>query len=367
MIQQYELKLVDDPEDEAPQRRKVFRGVPTIIDIEPETVSRRSAERPRAVKAQPSLLPKDVGAADAFRLTLLQCKWHLTANMSAVIELRDMEGMHQLRVGLRRLRVALASFGGEFRTPQLEAIRLRAKSLASRLAPARDFDVFSEELFEPAATANGALDAFEVLRKRAESARSRAWDDAVAQVSGQSFRIFISDLGEAIDRRIWLGTSPGHAHATKGLLAFETPAVRLGDRMLTHRSKSARKRARRLESLSDAERHGLRIALKKLRYTAEFFAPFYEKELVAKFLGRLSRMQDILGALNDVAVARKTLDELVAAGDSAPHASLADVSFAAGIVYGWHLDRAARIWEDAVKRWKKFARTDVFWNADAAN
>jgi triphosphatase len=367
MGQQYELKLIDDPEDEAPPRRRVFRGVPTIIDIEPEPVSRTSVERPRAVKAQPSFLPKDIEAADAYRLTLLQCKWHLTANMPAVVELRDMEGMHQLRVGLRRLRVALASFGGEFRTPQLEAIRLRAKSLANRLAPARDFDVFAEELFEPAATANGALDAFEVLRKRAQAARGKAWDDAVTQVSGHGFRIFMSDLGEAIDRRIWLGSSLGHPHATKGLLAFESPAMKLGDRMLTHRSKNARKRARHLESLSDVERHGLRIALKKLRYTAEFFSPFYEKEQVAKFLARLSRMQDILGALNDVAVARKTLDELVAAGDGAPNASLADVSFAAGIVYGWHLDRAARIWEDAVKRWKRFARTDAFWNTDIVN
>jgi CHAD domain-containing protein len=362
MGQQFELNLLDVPEEilrrKAPFSAQRAQGL-AVIDVEPEREKRPGEAR--ALKAQPSFLPENCLAADAFRLTLLQCKWHITANMSAV-EARDMEGMHQLRVGLRRLRVALSSFGGDFRNPQLEAVRIRAKALASRLAPARDMDVFAEELFEPAATANGALDAFEILRKRAFAARRRAWDDAVIQVTGPGFRVFLGDLGEAIDRRLWSGLFPGQGHATKGMLAFEAPGVKLADRMLAHRLKGARKRARHLESLSDAERHDLRISLKKLRYTAEFFAPFYEKRKVEKFLSRLSRMQDVLGALNDVAVARKTLDVLVQSNDvvsSVPHAEL---SFAAGIVYGWHLDRAARMWDDAVSRWKKFARTETFWN-----
>jgi CHAD domain-containing protein len=362
MGQQFELNLLDVSE-EIPRRKLSFaesraRGM-TVIDVEPARPEHHA--HAKALKAQPSFLPEGSLAADAFRLTLLHCKWHITANMPAV-EARDMEGMHQLRVGLRRLRVALSSFGGDFRNPQLEAIRIRAKSLAGRLAPARDLDVFSNELFEPAATANGALDAFEILRKRAQVARRSAWDDAVMLVTGPGFRVFLGDLNEAIDRRLWTGLFPGQGHATKGMLAFEAPCARLADRMLAHRLKGAKKRARHLESLSDTERHDLRIALKKLRYTAEFFAPFYDKRKVEKFLSRLSRMQDVLGALNDVAVARKTLDMLVAA-DSVPSAlPHADISFAAGIVYGWHLDRAARMWGDAVSRWKKFSRTDIFWN-----
>lgn len=363
MGQQFEFNLIDAPE-EVLRRRILFgdagaRGL-AVIDVEP--APKNHPGHARALKAQPSFLPQNCLAADAFRLTLLQCKWHITANMPAV-ESRDMEGMHQLRVGLRRLRVALSSFGGDFRNPQLEAIRIRAKALAGRLAPARDLDVFSGELFEPAATANGALDAFEVLRKRALVARRNAWDDAVIQVTGPGFRGFLGDLNEAIDRRLWTGLFPGQGHATKSMLAFETPGAKLADRMLSHRLKGARKRARHLESLSDAQRHDLRIALKKLRYTAEFFAPYYEKQKVEKFLARLSRMQDVLGALNDVAVARKTLDVLVAAEtvpSALPHA---EISFAAGIVYGWHLERAARMWDDAVSRWKKFARTETFWNA----
>lgn len=360
MSQQYRLNLLDEPDtdlrrDLPPQMRRQF-GL-AVIDVELPGAAHQNCA---PLKAQPSLLPADVLAADAFRLTLLQCKWHITANMPAV-EARDVEGMHQLRVGLRRLRVALTSFGGDFRNPQLEAIRLRTKALAGKLAPARDLDVFAEELFEPAATANGALDAFEVLRRRAQWARCKAWDEAVQQVAGRAFRTFLGDLGDAIDRQLWTGRYPGQAHATKGILAFEAPCSGLADRMLAHRMKSARKRARNLQRLSTEERHSLRISLKKLRYTAEFFAPFYEQARVGKFLSRLSRMQDVLGTLNDVAVARKTLDLLIGIDQPPSSVSNSEISFAAGIVYGWHLDRANRIWGDALKRWKKFSHTDIFW------
>jgi hypothetical protein len=69
----------------------------------------------------------------------------------------------------------------------------------------------------------------------------------------------------------------------------------------------------------------------------------------------------VLGALNDVAVARSILEALVAA-DEPDFAPRAELSFAAGIVYGWHLERAAHTWQDAVARWKKFANTKEFWN-----
>ena len=362
MGQQYELKLLDDAQARAGARplTDVLPGRElSVVDAAPTAA--HQPYRVRALKAQPSFLPENAVAAEAFRLTLLQCKWHITANIPAV-EAQDVEGVHQLRVGLRRLRVALSSFGGDFRSPQVEAIRIRAKILAARLAPARDLDVFAEQLFEPAATANGALEAFEVLRTRARTLRKSAWHDAVSLIGGPGFRVFLADLNETIDRRLPTGLFAGEAHATRGLQAFEVPCASLADRMLTHRLGRARKRARRLESLSDSERHDLRIALKKLRYTAEFFAPFYDKRKVEKFLARLSRMQDVLGALNDVAVARKTLDALVTSEDVSTQLSQAEISFAAGIVYGWHLQRAACLWSDAVSRWKKFARTEPFWN-----
>lgn len=359
---------MDEPEDPARLRhRQAFRpsqSLATIIDIEPDG-AHAPVKRPHPVKAKPAFLPAATTAEDAFRLILTQCKWHIAANVPAVVDARDIEGMHQLRVGFRRLRVALSSFGGEFRTPAVEALRARAKKISAHLAPARDLDVFLGELFEPAASANGSADAFAVLRSRAEAARRRAWDNAVSCVISPVFSNFMSDLGHALDSQVWREGLHGGSHATRGIVAFEAPATALARRMLDHRLARARKRGRRLEKLSDAKRHQLRIALKKLRYTAEFFAPLYEPPAVSAFVRRMSRMQDVLGALNDVVVARTTLEWLVDIDDGSSHVSHAALSFAAGMVYGWHLECAAHTWENAVKRWKKFTRVKPFWSAHA--
>jgi triphosphatase len=320
-------------------------------------------KRPKPVKAGRPLLPRGVTAEDAFRLTVMQCKWHIVSNTPAVVDARDPEGLHQMRVALRRFRVALTSFGGEFRNPVTEALRLRAKQISERLAPARDFDVFLDELFEPAARANGAKEAFEVLRARAKSGRNAAWEEAVAQAVSPTFSAFQRDIAEMINRRVWSNAPSARSDASKGAVAFEAPARDLADRMLQYRLDDAKRRARRLESLSDEERHRLRIALKKLRYTVEFFAPLYIGKSPRKFLKRLSKMQDILGTLNDVVTARETLEQLVAEGDGGPLASRADLSFAAGIAYGWQLERAASTWKDSVGRWKEFMKARPFWDS----
>ncbi|HXM00171.1 MAG TPA: CHAD domain-containing protein, partial [Rhizomicrobium sp.] len=143
MGQQFEFKL----EDELRRSRRFAPGqLPAVIEQEPRA-------RPLPVKARPAILARDIAAEDAFRLTLLQCKWHIASNIAAIVEAREVEGVHQMRVGFRRLRVALTAFGGDFRTPALEALGARAKRLADKLAPARDLDVFIDELLEPAADA----------------------------------------------------------------------------------------------------------------------------------------------------------------------------------------------------------------------
>jgi len=363
MDQQYELRLVGEPVRRTRARPAARRGAalpdrqnPTIKSpaISGSANGQALKSAARAVKARPAFLLPSVSADDAFRLTLQQCKWHIIANVPAVLEAHAPEGVHQLRVALRRLRVALASFDEKFRAPPMEALRMRAQILAQGLAPARDLDVFMDELFEPAARANGSVEAFAVLRERAGAARREAWADAVREVSGLAFRTFLHDLGEAVDEKLW-------CDGLRGLVAFEQPATDLANRVLGHRLKAAKKRARQLESLNEAERHRLRIALKKLRYTAEFFAPLYPADAVAPFIKRLSQMQDILGLLQDVAVARKTLAHLIEEPPEERRGPRADLSFAAGIVYGWHLDRSANAWSEAVSRWKRFAKAKPFW------
>jgi len=355
MSQQIELKLGLQEDNHVHPKRFTL---PAVIEAESRGKPRSA---PTFVKARAAILPKNIPAEDAFRLTLLQCQWHIAANIPAVVESREIEGLHQMRVGFRRLRVALTSFGSDFRNSALEALRARAQKLAEKLAPARDLDVFITELLEPAARANGAVESFDLLRARAGEARRTAWDFAAAHVLSPAFAQFMSDFGDAINRRAWLSHS---GRIRKNQAAFEAPASELADRVLGKRLKSSLKRGKHFNKLSDEDRHLLRISLKKLRYTAEFFAPFYDSDEVVEFTLRLSDMQDILGAVNDVVVARETLAKLTHMSDDMAERPSADMSFAAGIVYGWHLDRAAHIVKKGGKRWKAFARSKPFWHQE---
>jgi len=363
MNNQFELQL-RAPFADANAMLRRSGNLPAIVAV--ESSGETAAGWQRVQKAPSSLLPAGINVSDAFRLTIVQCRWHVAANAAVFIESRDAEAIHQLRVGLRRLRVALISFGGEFRTPQFEAVRLRAKDLSQLLAPARDLDVFVSELLEPVANANGSQEAFAVLRRRAEEARKRAFGDAFAAVSGPRLRMFMRDVSDISDGRGW----PFPPHQGPGTLtsvrAYEVPASVVAERILSHRYRQACKRARHLARLSSAERHSLRIELKKLRYAAEFYMPFFDAGHAKKFLSRLARMQDVLGAVNDVAVAKHILEKLIAFAEPEDGISENEVSFAAGLIYGWHLERAAHTWREAVERWKKFARTRTFWVASAA-
>jgi len=339
---QIELKL-GLQEDSFPPKRY---APPALVDT-----SMKTRSHPAAVKARAAILPRDIPAEDAYRLTLLQCQWHIAANISAVVEAREIEGLHQMRVGFRRLRVAFTSFGKHFRNSELDTLKDRARRMAENLGPARDLDVFTEELLEPAAQANGAVESFELLRARANDARRTAWDFAATHVLSPSFAAFMADLNSAVERRIWLD-------GAKNTTPFDVPAQELATKVLDSRLRTAKKKAKRLEDASDEQIHHLRIALKKLRYTGEFFSPLYEKKNVEEFGERLSKMQDSLGAVHDVVVARETLARLTAGAND--HSD-SGISFAAGIVYGWHLDRATHIFKKSVKRWKKFSRTEPFW------
>src|SRR5665213_825889 len=165
MAQQIELKLGVLQEDVFPLRR-FAAPVPT---------PQKSKANPSAAKARAAILQHDIPAEDAFRLTLLQCQWHIAANIPAVVEARETEGLHQMRVGFRRLRVALTSFGPHFRNTELESLRHRAKKMAENLGPARDLNVFTVELLEPAARANGAVESFELLRARGRDFPPCVW------------------------------------------------------------------------------------------------------------------------------------------------------------------------------------------------
>ncbi|GAA0551958.1 CHAD domain-containing protein [Rhizomicrobium palustre] len=298
---------------------------------------------PKPVFARTPLLDGIVPGAEAFQVILFECLAHASANVAPVVEARDCTGLHQLRVGLRRLRVALSTFGKGL--PELEALNARAKTICTTLGPARDLDVFLSDLFEPAVAQLGHQSGFEILRARALRAREKAWGHAVEVAADPSFTAFQDAVAAAACAKLWDDTLE---------LSMLAPAY------LDQHLKRAKTRGRDLAGASVAERHRLRIGLKKLRYTAEFFAAVYKPKKVARFMTPLKELQDLLGALNDVALVRGILGRLMLEEVSDAPVQ-AELSHATGLLLGWHQSRADQMILKTTKRWKAFQKAEVFW------
>jgi CHAD domain-containing protein len=292
------------------------------------------------------LLDGLVPAEEALPVILFECLTHTAANVPAVLESHDSDGLHQFRVGLRRLRSALSVFGKEL--PEMRVLNDRAKAISCAAGPARDFDVFLDELFEPALGHLGHQSGFEILRSRAKRSRERAWLAAIDEINSAEFLAFQDDVAAVASAKLWAGNG-------KQPLSIAAPRV-MND--LFHR---AIKRGKRLKQKAPADRHRLRITLKKLRYTSEFFAPLYRAKAVGHFLEPLKELQDRLGHLNDVAHVRGTLGRLMM--EEAGEASLqAELSHASGLIIGWHQARAHHALQKTSKRWKAFKKAKVFWD-----
>jgi CHAD domain-containing protein len=102
--------------------------------------------------------------------------------------------------------------------------------------------------------------------------------------------------------------------------------------LIERRWRQSRKRSKRFDELTPAQRHKLRIALKKLRYTIELLQSLFNRGRVKAFISLLGRLQDDLGYINDV----RTAHELAA--EAARHANdnREAIARAGGIVLGWH-------------------------------
>jgi CHAD domain-containing protein len=311
------------------------------------SLSRRGAEKMvfgKPVKAVTTPISKRMRPEEAFRATLLDCLAQITANAATLRAGRSVEGLHHLRVAFRRLEGALGAYGREFRQDWLEELRGRAKVLLGRLSPARDLDVFVGKLLADPPR-SGVRDGLVPLRARAEMARDKAWALVITCISSVDFDLFADDVAALASSQL--------------PLTRVRRLPRIAQRMLDRQLRGVRKRARTAKSREEGDMHRLRIALKKLRYTAEFFAPLYPKKDVARYLQKLRALQNHLGDLNDAANVRSVVGCLMR--EKGRKDDDAAMRYAAGAMVGWYGAQVPGDVKHALKRYKKFKRVKAFW------
>ena len=308
-------------------------------------------ETPKWVKAADPDFPNDITLDRALDGIFRSCIRHWLANHAPVLEDDDPEGVHQLRVALRRLRSALSVFKAILPAEDAAWINTEARWLIQSLGPARDWDVFLTELMPPLQAARPDSGDLAALTAAAEDARKLGYERARTALRSGRYTAFVLDLER------WTEAGGWHDGDANG--RFEEPLTDYACRLLRKRHKRVLKEGRDFEQLSDEERHDLRITLKKLRYTCEFFASLYPKRKTQPYLRALKSLQDELGHLNDVVVAEDLLESLHGSADGSNTAAL---RAAAGMVIGWYSSAIDASRPAMVRRWSEFAASDPFWN-----
>jgi CHAD domain-containing protein len=297
---------------------------------------------------------------EAFRVIGINCLRHVAANETAVAK-GDSEGIHQMRVGLRRLRAAISVFGEMLPDPQTGWIKTELKWLASQLAPARDLDVFLSESVEPVRRAQPAKRELHTLRTELEGRRAKAFAAVRQAVQSPRYRTLLLDTLKWLETGDWTRNDDTRSWRERPIKAFARET-------LARRSAKVVKKAKKVEELDDLARHKLRIAIKKLRYTAEFFAGLFAgrkaEKRSAAFQDALKELQACLGKLNDIAVHEKLAARLIHGETPGGGRRIRNGSaFAVGVVSGRQQSRIAPILRAAAKAASAFARVRAFWKA----
>lgn len=300
------------------------------------------------VKAKPVSLDANTGVADAFRLIARNCLHHLLANEPSLLAHEDGEAVHQMRVALRRLRSALKVFRPVVEGDELKRIGAEIKWLLAVLGPARDAEVFLSEIIAPVTDHNPDNAELRALRDYWESRRRHDVSAALAAVTERRFTTLVLDLGAWVEAGDWCAESDSRALSDSHSL--DSPIAPFARNVLDKAARRMNKAAgKKLSRLAADHLHEVRILGKQLRYAGEFFSPLYGKG-TKSYLARLADLQDVLGEINDIAVAGARLD-------ASHHAS----EEASRLVARWHEKRRPNLMAAADKAWKKLGKQKPFW------
>lgn len=331
-----------------------------LLDAAPLQVGTQSkAERgyalafdivPLAANATPVNITVEHAVDDVIALLGGACWHHLLSNHAVAKQGSAPEGVHQMRIALRRLRTICVLFRRKIPSPAFDAINGEARWLMRQLGQARDWDVFATVIASRIAPTTPEVD-FSLLREAIEQQRLSSYGRLQAVLDDPRYSRFLLSLGHWVERRSWRNDIDSDA-----LAVLSQPIPVLANKILARLQRKALKRGAHFRQLDIAAQHSLRIELKKLRYAAEFFLPLYAGHAPAKrYVAHLAGLQKSLGRVCDIASIRRLLASVRQDDQPALHLAI-------GTVIGWQARDEMAAAKTLRKRWRRFKATPAFWS-----
>lgn len=313
---------------------------------------------PSEAAAEPSRSREIRAAADASLDELLvavmsECARHILANCDTVRREHGSGGVHQLRVGARRMRAALGIFREMLPPERATALREELRWAGSSLSNARDWDVFLEQTLEPLRATAPADRGLRRLAEAAEAARRAAYRESKEALESRRFDQLSHELVAWASGEVWR-SDPVCPSANR----LTGSALEQASALLERRDQKVRGFGQRIDALPEDELHRLRIRVKKLRYISEFLAPLHQTKSARRHGARLADVQDALGRINDARVAERLVATLLEALGSGRDREVDD---AAAMVLGWVRRSLQEDRRKLAKCWRRYSDVRPHW------
>lgn len=310
----------------------------------------------RASSAEKIVLDRGLSAAAGLKAIGHSCLRHIAANRDPILD-GDPEGVHQMRVGLRRLRAALSLFKDLLHDQETENLKADLRWLTEQMGPARDFDVFVREAVAPLQAETGNPE-IAILKCDLEHQREAGFERAREAVESDRYRQIVLRTG------LWLIAGDRTTDPDPLRQVQHTRALRdfVGE-LLTGRTRKITRRVKKIESLDDGLRHKLRIAVKKLGYAVEFFESLFDEKKTRSdrkaFEQALKDLQGALGKLHDVAVHEQFASRMVHQRRHTTRPS--EKAFAMGFVIGREQEAVKQCLKAATRAGSRLSKAPAFW------
>ncbi|MBP6269740.1 MAG: CHAD domain-containing protein [Rhizobacter sp.] len=311
------------------------------------------------------ILARSMSPAQALDVVLRSCLEQISVNASQIASgVHAPEHVHQLRVGLRRLRTALRFFGGSRLAEAIDAgtrdaLAADAAEWFRLLGQARDRDAVAGPLAIDLARALSAVGLSGEMP--ALHATGDEIDPTLVVRRGSSQRLILG-LISRLQRgqpTVAAAAVPVASAAAQPVLSeprIEGPVTsltlrkRLVQRLNRwHRQVAAD--AQHFDVLDDEGRHRLRKHVKRLRYAVEFSAGVFDAREVRRYLQGLRALQERLGIVNDVAVG------------IALYSAAAPADARALFALGWLASQRERALQACRPELKRFLAMPRFWRS----
>ncbi|MEZ5833254.1 MAG: CHAD domain-containing protein [Dongiaceae bacterium] len=313
------------------------------------------AATPMPQKAIPVKLSDNDTVATAFEKIVANCTAQMQANEAAMLATGAVEAIHQFRVALRRLRAIVGAYRELIDDTVHAAWSIDLRWAQRACGPARDLDVLVLETLSQMSSHLANDEPFQRFLQVANEERAAARREAILALHNPRYAAMQLQLFQGLHNGAW-------RHALAGPI-LDGPVTTFAERLLQTRYKRIMKLGERWSELPDAELHRLRIFGKKLRYVALAFSSLFKPKVTKRFQDRLSDLQDCLGAVNDGAVGRQLVRQLVERAGAEGSLELPDLQRIQGLVIGWQAYAVHSKVAQFQQVWSAFAETKRFWRA----